>query len=922
VAVGLQREAPPTAALVGREAELQAVRDALTTISATSGILLEGEAGIGKTALWLAGIAEADARDLRVLTARPVEAETGLSHAALGDLLGPLVDEADQDIPAPQRHALDVALLRAAPGTGPVDPRAVGAATLAVLQAAARETPLALAVDDVQWLDPASADALAFALRRLADEQVVLLATRRAGPGAEPVDIGLAEERFTRIGVGPLEPDVLRRILQHRLGEAVSWPALARLAEVSGGNPYYALELARAALRQAGSGAVTPELSLPEGVYAVLQDRLRALPAATTDALGTVAAMGHPTIAAATAVVDPAALDAAFTAEAVHEEGETIRFDHPLLAEAAYRLLPPSRRRAVHEQLAEIATDAEGRARHLAAASTTSDARIAADIAAGAAAAAARGAPATAAELLEASARVEPDLERAARRRIDAVRHHTAAGDGRRATALAHVLVDELPPGPLRSRALVACTDQEGPLDEMLDFARQAVEEAGEDEEALVEALLAESLGLALADRYDEALERLVRANEECGPGADRTLRVNAIGAYAKISHLTGDVGAMELLREAAELEGDDLIPSAYWGPGMLLGRALMWSDELATARPLLEERQRRAAEVGDDESRAGLCLHLAELEIREGRFDAALRYAEEGLAIQEASYGELAQGSLVYVRALVAAHMGDVELARELGERGLAQCEAQGDVAFAAINRTTLGVLELSLGDNAAAVERLWPVAQRFLSSPAVDPGLPHIMSMPDAVEALTGVGRLEDAEEVLVAWEEAGERLDRLRVRATAARCRALLAAARADLDSALAHAKAALELHRDLPVPLERARTLIVLGSIQRRLKRKADARGSLEEARAILEAIGARLWAERARAELARISGRAPSGGLTPTEERVAGLVAQGRSNKEVADALFVSVRTVEANLTRIYAKLGVRSRTELASRRGR
>jgi len=224
VAVGLQREAPPTAALVGREAELQAVRDALTTISATSGILLEGEAGIGKTALWLAGIAEADARDLRVLTARPVEAETGLSHAALGDLLGPLVDEADQDIPAPQRHALDVALLRAAPGTGPVDPRAVGAATLAVLQAAARETPLALAVDDVQWLDPASADALAFALRRLADEQVVLLATRRAGPGAEPVDIGLAEERFTRIGVGPLEPDVLRRILQHRLGEAVSWP--------------------------------------------------------------------------------------------------------------------------------------------------------------------------------------------------------------------------------------------------------------------------------------------------------------------------------------------------------------------------------------------------------------------------------------------------------------------------------------------------------------------------------------------------------------------------------------------------------------------------------------------------------------------------------------------------------------------------
>jgi DNA-binding CsgD family transcriptional regulator len=913
---------PDAGPLVGREAELRAVREALTEISASSGVLLEGETGIGKTALWLAGIAEAEDRDLRVLATRPVASETGLSHAALGDLLAPVVDEPGPDMPAPQSHALDVALLRAAPGGEPVDPRAVGAATLAVLRAAANETPLVLAVDDIQWLDPASAGALAFALRRLSGEPVVLFATRRAAPGAEPLDLGLGRERITRIDVGPLAPDVLHRILQRRLGEGVSWPALARLADVSRGNPYYVLELARSVLRQAGGGMLTPDLPLPEGLHAVLQDRLRALPAETTDALGVVAAMGHPTIGAATAVVDPGALDAAFTADVVHEEGTTIRFDHPLLAEAAYRLLAPSRRRAVHERLGEIATDAEERARHLAAASTSSDALVAADIEAGAEAAAARGAPATAAELLESAARAEPDPELAARRRIDAVRHHVAAGDGRRGRALAHALVDDLPPGPLRSRALVACAEQEGPLDEMLTSAHQAVEEAEDDQEALVEALLAEALGLALADRYDEALERLTRATEECGPGTDRTLRVNTMGAYAKISHLRGEVGAMERLREAAELEGDDLIPSAYWGPGMLLGRALMFADELEVARPMLEARHRRAAEVGDDESRSGLCMHLAELEIREGRFDAALRYAEEGLAFQEASYGELAQGSLVYVRALAAALMGDSERARELGEQGLAQCEAQGELVFAAINRATLGFLELSLGDNAAAVERLWPVAQRFLAAPAVDPGLPHILFMPDAVEALIGVGRLEDATEVLVAWEEAGERLGRLRVRATAARCRALLAGARAKLDSALRHAEVALEHHRELPVPLERARTLIVLGSIQRRLKQKAAARASLDEALAILETIGAPLWAERARAELARIGGRVRSSGLTPTEARVAELVADGRSNKQVADALFVSVRTVEANLTRIYAKLGIHSRTELASRRGR
>ena len=198
----------------------------------------------------------------------------------------------------------------------------------------------------------------------------------------------------------------------------------------------------------------------------------------------------------------------------------------------------------------------------------------------------------------------------------------------------------------------------------------------------------------------------------------------------------------------------------------------------------------------------------------------------------------------------------------------------------------------------------------------------VPHIACISDAVEALIAVGRLEDAEAVLVAWEQAGERLDRTRVRATAARCRALLSAARGDLEGAVRHAEAALGEHERLPVPLERDRTLIVLGSIQRRAKRKAAARAALDEALADLEAIGVQLWADRARAELARIGGRARSSGLTPTEERVAGLVAEGRSNKEVADALFVSVRTVEANLTRIYAKLGIRSRTELAGRRGR
>jgi ATP/maltotriose-dependent transcriptional regulator MalT len=208
----------------------------------------------------------------------------------------------------------------------------------------------------------------------------------------------------------------------------------------------------------------------------------------------------------------------------------------------------------------------------------------------------------------------------------------------------------------------------------------------------------------------------------------------------------------------------------------------------------------------------------------------------------------------------------------------------------------------------------------ERFLGDDPLDPGMRQNIVIPDAIEALVGLGRMGEAEELLAAWQRAGERFERPRIHTTAARCRALLAAARGDLDAAIAHAEDALERHADLPVPFERARTLIVLGTLHRRAKHRAAARTALEEAVRILEQIGVPLWAERARAELGRIGGRAKADGLTPTETRVADLVAEGLSNKEVASELFVSLRTVEANLTRVYAKLGIRSRTELAATR--
>jgi DNA-binding CsgD family transcriptional regulator len=327
-----------------------------------------------------------------------------------------------------------------------------------------------------------------------------------------------------------------------------------------------------------------------------------------------------------------------------------------------------------------------------------------------------------------------------------------------------------------------------------------------------------------------------------------------------------------------------------------------MCTDELDEARPILEEQHRKAVELGQDESRDAVSLFLAELEMRAGRLQSARPYAEDRVGAS----------------AMLAAYEGNVELAREIAERGLADSEAADDAIVAAAHRTVLGFVELSLANHEAALRHVGPTLELFLAGEGGDPGLRHNVIIPDAIEALIALGRTDEAERTLGAWERAGELYDRPRMHATAARCRALMAAAEGDVTGAIGLAELALEHHRDLPVPFERARTLIVLGTLHRRAKRKAAARAALEEARAILEQIGAPLWAQRARAELHRVGGRTQADGLTPTEQRVAALVAEGRSNKEVAGELFVSVRTVEANLTRVYAKLGIRSRTELAA----
>jgi DNA-binding CsgD family transcriptional regulator len=343
-----------------------------------------------------------------------------------------------------------------------------------------------------------------------------------------------------------------------------------------------------------------------------------------------------------------------------------------------------------------------------------------------------------------------------------------------------------------------------------------------------------------------------------------------------------------------------------------------MWGDDLDPARELLEAARQQAADAGDASSQSGLCFHLAQLETRAGDAAKAREYAEEGSELAEASGREQSTAVNAYARALVEAHFGDPRRAREIAAEALAVFESLGDRFFTIHTRSALATLELSQGNHAAALEALGPARELRESTGVGEPGVFPFDA--DEIEALCGVGRIDEAMELTAELERRARALERPRLLATSLRCRGLLAAARGDLESAISVLGAALVEHGRLSVPLERGRTLLVLGSVQRRAHQKRAARQTLDHARDLFEQIGVPLWRHRAVEELARIGGRAPSRGtLTAGEQRIAQLAAEGRSNKEIAATLFLSVNTVESTLSRTYSKLGIRSRTELASR---
>jgi DNA-binding CsgD family transcriptional regulator len=515
--------------LVGREAELERIQRFLVGVdSGPSALLLEGEPGIGKTTLWREGVRLARGTGHRVLSSRPAEAEASLSFAALGDLVDEVLDEVGDDLPGRQRDALESALLRGDPEDGSADPRAVSVAVLSLLRSLAKAGGVVVAIDDLQWMDPPSARAIGFAARRLEREPVVFLAASLPPADDHPFD--LPEDRLERLQLGPLASDGLASLFRARLGVDLPAPTIRQLGELAGGNPFFALEMGRAFIR--GEPAVTGQaLPIPKNLREdLLRHRYAALSAGARRSVLVASAASHPTVdllEAVGTVPDPeASLDEAVEAGFLERLGREIRFTHPFFRSAVYANEPRERRHTLHRALAEVATDPEERARHLALGADGPDGRVADVLEGTAGLASERGAPESAAELFELSAQLTPEdqSEAARRRRSEAARHHASLGDNERAIALLELVVADAPAGRSRAVAtwfLARMTAIDGDLDRTAELLEDAL--GGSDLPSSAEGNLHAELAIAswvLGD-IDRASDHAELALASLGTGDD-----------------------------------------------------------------------------------------------------------------------------------------------------------------------------------------------------------------------------------------------------------------------------------------------------------------------------------------------------------------------------------------------------------------
>ena len=908
--------------LLGRDPEIATIAALLDAEGQQpAAVVFSGDAGIGKSSVVQAGIDMAAARGLTTLVARPSEMQAGAPFAVVTDLTAGL-DAAIHQLPPPQRHALRVATLRDAALSPGLQPHVVAVALRNLLLALGSNGPLCVVLDDAHWIDEASLGVLSYAAGRLTDTPIRWFVAGRSEGAIDDLLLRrtVPPERLVTHVLGPLSPGAIQAMIRRRLGVRLPHHLMTRIADVANGNPFFAQELTRAVLRD-GDLAPGRPLPVPAGPTELVSARVRSLDDRARDSLLLLAAMDSPSVDVVHAVGGAdavAALDAAESAGLIVRAVGQVRFEHPLVAAAAYADADAPARRVAHRQLAAVATDVETRARHLARAATDPEERLAVAIQAAADAADARGARGSAAELAELACNLTPPSQpdALAERRLALARRLLELGDLGRAGAAAAKVIDDGPPGPTRARARLVVAEI-GKWSESREVGRSEAFAAREEPDL-------DAVALAEIDRFlsscsyteEESLEHLERAIARLRGADAPALLAELLSDRAGATFLLGRGADDKAMAEAIELEPRVARRKVASSARTTAAVVALFSDELSEARATFEMLAAEAAELGEENSLADLLAHLANVETRAGRWVVAETHARALI--------ELADRMDRMLQALALARLGGIQALT--GPESVARATLAGATEVAseagwpfalALAHAGVGMLELALGHSPAAVDELRAATALIAERGMLDPGVVPIAG--DLVEALIEVGELDEAADRIAQLEQQGRRLARPRAIGTAARAEALLLAARGEGERAVAAAVRATDTLAGTELPLEHARSLLVAGRVHRRARHKGLAHALLTQSVEAFDRLGARLWAAQARMELSRV-GLRPSapGHLTDTERRVAELVARGLTNRQVADAAFLTPRSVEGVLRRIYAKLGVSSRAQLAA----
>ncbi len=875
-------------AVLGREAELIAVDRLLDSGRRGRAVLvLEGHPGIGKTTIWRHGITRAAAKHYRVLSCRAVQIEARLSFTAIGDLLAPVETAMFAALPDPQRRALDAALLRADAVGALANPRVIGTAIVSLLSRLAEAAPLLLAIDDLQWLDTPSARALEFALRRLESQRIGVLATARLGESVGGLLRSPGIDAIETIRLGPLSLGALYRIIEAQLGLVLPRPLLVRIEHVCGGNPFYALEIARA-LESTANVMPDQELPMPDTLRELLAKRIRTLPLRTRNALLRVSALAQPT----TRLVDPADLVRAEEAQVVRVQHDgRIEFLHPLFANAVYAEASHEQKLRLHAELAETATDIEERARHLLFAQPggDTDAHVADLLHDAAQHALRRGAVEVAAELDEQSARRTPAPQMAVRwhRYLRSARHYLKAGDPARSKALCDEVLRATPPPSVRAHGLhiLAELSANENLDAVVRLLEEALACVGDDLGHAAQLEIALGMVFGGVREHVRCDRHLFRAVELAEQTHDIGLLAEAI-ALKSMHGLFSGRGLDELaLERALVLEDIDREVPFQLRASLNVASAYEFSGRLDLAHQLFVQLKERLVARGDEADLAWVLFHLSVTACLQGNLEGAERDADEAERVAVLNGMPLFRAHALMVRSTIRAIRGNRDGARADGAEATALSERIGWPVGMEQTRWGLGLLALSEPDPIAAVAILEPFANAVERRGIYE--WPMAMALPDAIEAFVATGEIERATRLTDALAHCGRTFARPWALATSGRCRALLLAAAGDLDGAAAAAEQALIDHAQLPMPFELGRTLLVHGQLQRRRGKRRAAREVLGRALSIFEEIGAPLWADMARAEIARIGVRRAPKDLTQSEERVAQFAAVGLTNVEIA-----------------------------------